>query len=168
MGYLVQTLWLVPLSIHLGYFWATLQHFPDVLTMAAEGGQASRLNFAFGWCGVVFMANMIFWGLLIWLPKMRDSMLQVPAREYWLSLPERRSDLISRLRSMCSASLFGLNVFFLAVYQMIYQSHVSRPYLAISSVHLVVFFMVFPLLVALFSMAFTLRGLAVDGNKRGS
>ena len=165
MGYLGQVIWFIPLAMHGGYFLATLPHFTAVLKVAEHASGIARWQFAAGWCAVVGAANLAFLVLMIWLPKMRDTMLQVPGSRYWLSGVEPRRELISRLRGICAAALFGLNIFFLAVYQMIYQSHVARPYLKMSSATLVIFFMIIPLLVSLISMVLTLRSLAVDSRE---
>ena len=162
MAYLGQLIWLVPLALHAGYFLATVFHFSPLLRVAEQSHEIARWQFAVGWCAVIGAANLAFLVLIYWLPRMRDSMLQVPGRDYWLSTSELRIELVSRLRGVCSSALFGLNIFFLAVYQMIYQSHVSRPFLVMSQVYLIIFFMIIPLFVSLFSMVLTLRSLAAD------
>lgn len=169
MGHVNSVIWIVPLAVHVGYFWATVFHMPPFLQVAADGGGTFRATFIIGWCAVIGAANSAFGLLIVLLPRLKDSMLQVPGKAYWLSSAKLKRELVTRLRSVCTAALFGLNIFFLAVYQSIYQSHLDTPYLRMSVPRLVVFFMVVPLLVSVISIGFTVRSLAVDarGEKNG-
>ena len=127
MRFLGRVLFIVPLSIHIGYLAAT---FPELATMVghtAENAGVPKARFALFWCLTIALANIVFIALYWLMPKMRDSMLRVPGAAYWLSAGDRRTELITRLRGIIEAALLGLNVFFFAVYQSIYQANALAP-----------------------------------------
>ncbi|MCP4677833.1 MAG: hypothetical protein GY854_20405 [Deltaproteobacteria bacterium] len=166
MRHVSTVLWLVPLAVHIGYILATSPHLPPTVGVTAdESGTSARLFLAV-WFAIICAANTAFIIVRNRLPNFGDAMLAVPGQKHWLSTPENKNELIERLRGICEASLLGLNVFFLAVYQSIYQANVTRPFLTMSTSVLIFFFMALPLLVSVISMFITLRGLAADARKQ--
>ncbi len=165
MRYLGSVLWFVPFFVHIGYLLATYMHLPPEIGVDSVGSGTSVMLFIVGWFAIVGSANLAFMFLYIRLPGFGDRVLAVPKQDYWLSTAELRGELIDRLRSICDAALFGLNVFFLAVYQIIYQTNAVVPFLSVPPAALVFFFMILPLLVAVIAMLVTIRGLAADARK---
>jgi hypothetical protein len=156
-------LWLVPLSVHMGYILATYSHLPEALGSSSEV-ETSTIYFLLGWFAVLGAANISLYFIQLRLPYFGDKMLSVPGRDYWLSTPELRNELVEKLRGICETSLLCLNVFFLAVYQGIYQFNAINPSITFPVFPLVVFFMFGPLLltagymiVATFRMALEAR-----------
>ena len=146
MRHLGKVLWLVPLSVHIGYISATYWHLPTYFG-ADSVGATDRTALMIEWFAIIGMANLVFSLLHVRLPRFGDRMLAVPGKAYWLSTEERRIELVERLKGVCESALFNLNIFFLAVYQSIYQSNVVRPAVFIPQSVLVFFFMVVPLFV---------------------
>ena len=162
MRHVSAVLWLVPFAVHVGYILATSAHLPSMVGVTDdEPGTSARL-FLSVWFAIICAANISFVIVRNRLPHFSEGMLAIPGQKHWLSTPENKHELIDRLRGVCEASLLGLNVFFLAVYQSIYQANVSRPFLTMSTSVLIFFFMALPLLVTVISMLITLRGLAKD------
>ena len=157
MRSLSNIIWPIPFAVHIGYVLATASHLPSTL-----GGSAGTQTgfFLFVWLTLVALANGAFVFLLIRLPYFGSSMLRVPGQRYWLATGKRKAELISRLRGICETALFGLNIFFVAVYQAIYQSNTFQPYLSIPLTVLLVFFMGLPLFLAVIYMIMTIRALA--------
>ncbi len=164
MRYVSSVLWIVPLAVHVAYILATSPHLPPLVGVNAGAAGTPVTHFLGGWFIVITLANLAFVVIFIRLPRFGDRMLAVPGQEYWLSSSDRRADLVDRLRGICETALLGLNVFFLAVYQSIYQSNVTLPFLVVPMVALVMFFMVLPLLVAVIAILLTVRGLAAEAN----
>ena len=143
MRFLGRALFIVPLSVHIGYLAAT---FPDLANMVghtAETAGIPKARFALFWCLTIALANVVFIALYWRMPKMRDSMLKVPGAAYWLSTAERRTELVTRLRGIVEAALLGLNVFFFAVYQSIYQANVLAPVVSFQPAVLITFFLAY-------------------------
>ena len=59
----------------------------------------------------------------------------------------------------------GLNIFFIAVYQSIYQSNTLTPALSFPPAVLITFFMVAPILMILVAGLLIVRGLALDAER---
>ncbi len=165
MRHLSTWLWLVPLAVHGGYLLATYDHLP--LDVGAMGGAGtSRRQFIYEWLGIISAANIVF-SIVYWkLPHLNDGMLAVPGKAFWLSTDERKAELIERLRGICEISLFGLNVFFLAVFQFIYQTNVRQPILSMRTETLVAFFVVLPLLAVVIVMLLSVRSLAAAARRQ--
>jgi hypothetical protein len=121
-----------------------------------------RAQFAAQWLGIVTTANLCLVLLHLFLPKLPQRLLQVPGHQHWLACDATRKELLSRIRFALEASLLGLNVFLLAVYQLIYESAVPRPLLYFSPEVLVWLFMVLPVTMALAAAGLTIQGLARD------
>ncbi|MCP4602065.1 MAG: hypothetical protein GY847_16375 [Proteobacteria bacterium] len=166
MRYIGSTLWLVPLAVHVGYILATHTHLPPEIGVEPETPGTSVIHFLVGWIAIIGAANLAFAFLHIRLPSFSNRMLGAPGQAYWLSTTERKEELIDRLRSICEAVLFGLNVFFLAVYQSVYQTNAMAPFVNISMAVLVFCFMLLPLLVVIIAMLITIRGLAFDAKDK--
>jgi hypothetical protein len=147
----------VPLAVHIGYVLATYSHLPPMIGRVS--GTQTEL-FLGTWLGIVTLANGAFVFLLVRLPHFGSRMLKVPGQRYWLATGERKDELVSRLRGICEIALFGLNVFFIAVYQAIYQGNTLHPYLFIPFSVLVFFFMGLPLFSTVVYMVIAIRGLA--------
>jgi hypothetical protein len=152
-------LWIVPFAAHVGYVLATFDQLPGHLGEDGGTGGATAL-FIVEWFAVLGAANLAFTALHLRLPRLRDGMLSVPGRDWWLADPERRAELVDRLRAVCEVALLMLNVFFLAVYQSIYQTNTPLPILALPPPVLIAGFMLAPLLAVVAHLAWTLRTLA--------
>lgn len=94
------------------------------------------------------------------MPKFNNTLLSVPNKAYWLGSEEKKQILVDKLRSMLETTLLLVNVFFIAVYQLIYQTNVRTPVIQLPLQILIVFFMGFPLVVAIIHMFFVVRSLA--------
>jgi hypothetical protein len=144
---LSRVLWLVPFAVHLAYLLATSRELPAAFgarPWAADAGVSMRL-FLVEWLTIVAVANAALAAVHIRLPRFGDRLLSVPQKELWLSSPALRGQLVERLRGFLETALLLLNVFFLAVYQRIYQSNVAAPTASLPEELLVVGFMVVPL-----------------------
>lgn len=159
MRHLGRVLWLVPLSVHIGYISATYWHLPQYFG-SDSGESTNRTILMIEWFAIIGMANLIFSFIHVRLPRFSDRMLAVPGKAYWLATEERRIELVERLKGVCESALFNLNIFFLAVYQSIYQSNVMRPTMFIPPSVLVLFFMAVPLLVLVAAVLAASRTLA--------
>ena len=164
MSYLGSILWIVPLLIHVAYILATYDHLPAALGPRAGEGIPPKTFFIW-WFAIIGLANLAFTFLHVRLPKLKKKSLVVPGQAYWLSTSELKKELVDRLRGIIEAALLGLNVFFLAIYQMIYQTNAVRPVIVISLPMLVSIFMGGALIVVVGSMIITIRGLAKDAPK---
>jgi hypothetical protein len=60
-----------------------------------------------------------------------DRVLSVPGKEFWFKNNENRSRLINKLKELLDTILILLNILFLAVYQLIYQSNMATPVMII-------------------------------------
>jgi hypothetical protein len=117
------------------------------------------------WLTFVALANGAFIFLLVRLPHFGNRMLKVPGQSYWLATGERKDELVSQLRGICEIALFGINIFFVAVYQAIYQSNTLHPYLVVPFSVLVFFFMGMPLFSTVIYMVMAIRSLAVKARR---
>jgi hypothetical protein len=160
-------LWLVPLATQIGYILATYDELPAMVGAGPESSGTDAMIFIVEWFAIVGLANLAFAIIHVRLPRLGDRMLAVPGRAHWLSSPERRAVLVDRLRGVCEITLLLLNVFFLAVYQNIYQTNVPAPVVAIQTGILVPFFMVLPLAAVAVSLLVVLRNLAAEARRAG-
>lgn len=166
MGKLSNLLWLVPLSIHGAYMLATFFHMPpEIGSFDGAPGTSTPLFYTW-WLAIVIAFNATFIYLNIRLPQLPRRMLSVPNQDFWHGTPDRKNELVERLRGICDTTLLCLNVFFLAVYQSIYQSNAQQPFLSVSTISLIFFFMVIPLLIIVVFMIFTVKGLASQAQTR--
>ncbi len=159
MHRLGSALWILPFAAHVGYILATFDHLPGQLGGDEEAGTATWA-FIVEWFAVLGAANLAFAVLHLRLPRLGDRMLAVPGRNWWLADGERRTGLVDRLRGVCEVALLMLNVFFLAVYQSIYQTNAALPILSLPPWVLIGGFMIVPLFVIAAYFAWTLRSLA--------
>jgi len=165
MRFLGRVLFIVPLSVHIGYLAAT---FPELATMVGHTAKSAGLpksRFALLWCLTIALANIVFIAVYWIMPKMKDSMLRVPGAIYWLSCEERRTELVARLRGVVEVSLLGLNLFFFAVYQSIYQANALAPAVSFQPAVLIIFFMIAPILMILVWGVLVIRGIALDASE---
>lgn len=149
--------WVVPAAIHVGYILATFAQLPEHLGRGEDGTPA--WVFIIEWFAIIGVANLAFALLHIRLPRLSDRMLAVPGKEYWLSTTELRAELVCRLRGICEVVLLMLNVFFLAVYQTIYQANTASPIIRLPDFVLIGAFMVFPLMAVVAHFLFTMHSL---------
>ncbi len=157
MSSLSSAIWMIPLAVHVGYLLASYSHLPPSI-----GGAPGTPTWLFlsMWLPIVAVANGAFLFIIVRLPRFGSRMLRVPGQRYWLATKERKGELVSRLCGICEIALFGLNIFFFAVYQAIYQGNTLHPYLFVPFSALVFFFMGLPLLFIVIYMVITIRGLA--------
>jgi hypothetical protein len=147
-------LWVAPFAVHLAYLLATSRGLPETFgarPWAQDPGVSSSVLLV-EWLAAVGLANVALLAVHIRLPRFSDRLLSVPGKERWLSTPEGRAALIEHLRGFLETALVLLNVFFLAVYQAIYQAAVPHPALSLRFELLAVGFMGVPL--ALIAAAF--------------
>lgn len=143
MTMLSRTIWLIPFFTHIAYVAAT---YPGLAGYVGTYGESSSTLLVIEWFALLGAMNLSFGLLHIRLPKLSDKMLSVPGKDYWLATPTLRSDLVERLRGLCEAALTLLNIFFLGVYQYIYQSWAERPVLEFPPLYLVAGFIAGPIL----------------------
>ena len=165
MKHLSSVLWFIPAAVHVAYILATYSHLPLVLGINAQSKGISTSFFIIEWAAVVGLACIFFGILHVRLPRLSDKMLSVPGKQYWLSNKERKAELIDRLRSITETILLMLNIFFLAVYQNIYQTNATRPVISIPSKVLITGFMVAPLILILVNILNQLRIMARESTK---
>ena len=161
MKHLSRALWLVPLIAHVAYLLATSRALPEAFgakPWSSDDGASSRL-FLVEWLSVVGLANAALLAVHVRLPRLGDRLLAVPRKDYWLGSEAHRAELVERLRGFVETALLLLNVFFLAVYQSIYQSNAARPSVFVPRDVLVVGFMAVPLLLVALAFARLVLGL---------
>ena len=160
MSTLSRFLWLAPFAAQIAYILATYDQMPRLMG-ASPGDPGTRLHFFIAeWFAVVGIANIIFVFVHLKLHTFSDRMLSVPGKAYWLATEERRRTLLDRLRGILEVSLFLLNVFFLAVYQSIYQTNVTRPLFQLSEPILLFGFMILPVAIILAYLVWSMLGFA--------
>ena len=160
MSFINRTIWLLPLALHIGYAVAASAHFPQAVGRTAESAGMLLARFYLLWFLGIGVANLAFVILKKRLPTLNDKMLSVPAKEVWLATEENRTMLIGRLGGLVETALFGLNIFFLAVFQAIYQANVIRPLVALPLPVLLVGFMLVPLLLVAVHFVYVVVGLS--------
>ncbi len=162
---LLGAVWLMPLAIHLGYAIATYSHLPSVIGTGPGDPGTPLQTFAFGWAAITGAANFAFVFLYVRLPHFSPKDLRVPGQSYWLATPERKADLIERLRGICETALFSLNLFFAAVYQAVYQANAHAPFMTVPFPALITFFMALPILGLTAILGLTVAKLAKEARK---
>jgi hypothetical protein len=165
MVYLSRVLWMLPFAVHLGFGAAVFNHFPMHVGRTIERGGTPLVHFYALWFSTVAAADMVFVLLSLRMPHLKDRMFSVPSKAYWLSTPETRRELFSRLRGIIDAALLGLNVFFLAVFQAIYQANTVNPAISLNLPVLIVGFMIVPLLLLTAYLVAVILGLRVNREK---
>lgn len=168
MKNLGSVLWIFPAAVQIGYFLATYDELPPEIGAGPSGGGTEMNIFVVEWFAIIGLANAAFALLHVRLPHLGDRMLAVPGKEYWLATPERRALLVDRIRGICEASLLLLNVFFLAVYQRIYETNVATPVLKVPPLVLVPFFMALPVVAIVVVVVAALRSLAAEARAAGA
>ena len=161
MRLLSRVIWLAPLAAHLAYLLATSEELPDALgarPWSSDAGTSTRL-FLVEWLAIVGLANASLLAVHVRLPRFGDRMLSVPRKDWWLASKERRAELVERLRGFVETALVLLNVFFLAVYQRVYQSNAAPPRVSVPEDALVVGFMGVPLALVLLAFVRLVLGL---------
>lgn len=164
MRHLGIVLWLIPFFAHLGYGLATFDHLPVKIGTNLNDPGTWRWVFGLEWGATLLISNGLMLFIYIRMPHLKDHWLAVPGRAHWLQDSEHRSDLIERLRGIVEISLLGLNVFFIAVYQYIYQANTASPILSIRLEVLFFFFLALPLLAMLMAIALSIRAIARGGS----
>lgn len=168
MRHVSKLLWIVPLAAHLAYLCATADQLPPAMGEALGEPGISTPLFLLEWLAITALANLAFLALHLRLPQLSDRMLQVPGHRYWLSSTETRGELVARIRFTIEATLLSLNVFLVAVYQLIYESSVPQPIVVFAPVKLIVLFMALPLLTALVLTGSTMLGLWREAKSTGT
>ena len=158
-------LWLLPVAAHIGYILATYDKLPGTIGSGGGEGGTNIYVFIVQWFTLVGLANVAFAFIHIRLPRFSDRMLSVPNKDYWLENTQRRARLVERIREQIEATLLMMNIFFLAVYQNIYQTNVQGPVLQIQQMILVSFFMILPLVIVVGVFLFGMRSLASEARK---
>jgi Ca2+/H+ antiporter len=155
MRFFNRALAFVPLSIHIAYAAATLAHLPpDLGRTAATQGTKTAVCLIL-WFFVVGLCNAAFIFLHMRMPKFRNSFLTLTKRADSPEMSEeRRAETVRRFQSIAETALLSMNVFFLAVYQAVYQANVLLPVMQFPMPVLFVGFMVAPLLLTAVHIAF--------------
>jgi hypothetical protein len=159
--HLSRVLWLAPVIVHLAYLLATSRDLPEAFgakPWSSDAGTSTRI-FLVQWLAIVGLANAALLAVHIRLPRFGDRLLSVPRKDYWLGSGAHRAELVERLRGFLETALLLLNVFFLAIYQSVYQSNAARPTVSVPSDALVVGFMGVPLLLVVAAFLRLLVGL---------
>jgi len=154
-------LWFAPLAVHVAYLLATSRGLPAALgarAWADDPGVSSRILLV-EWLTILGCANGALLFLHVRLPHFSDKLLAVPGKAHWLSGPAPRAELTERLRGFLETALVLLNVFFLAVYQSIYQVAAPQPVVTMRFEILAVGFMGVPLLLIAIAFARLVFGL---------
>ena len=160
MSFISRTLWLVPFALHIGYAAAVFPHFPQTIGRTAARSGTLLDRFYLFWFLVVVAANLAFVLIRKRLPTLNDRMLSVPSKQVWLATAANREVLVARLGGIVETALFGLNIFFIAVFQAIYQANVVKPLIALPMPVLLVGFILFPLLLVCIYFIYVVHGLA--------
>jgi hypothetical protein len=148
LKHLSRVIWLVPVMVHLAYLLATSRAFPEAFgakPWSSDPGTSTRI-FLVEWLSIVGLANAALLAVHIRLPRFGNRLLSVPRKDHWLGSDTRRAELVERLRGLIETALVLLNVFFLAVYQSVYQANAAKPAVSIPADVLVVGFMAVPIL----------------------
>ena len=159
MRFLIRLLVFVPLSVHVAYATATIRHLPVRLGQTPDSIGTDRLNALILWFCLIGLCNLAFIFLHVRMPKFKDAALTLPGMKAVPSDPEARADLVSRLRAVAETALFSLNLFFLAIYQAVYQANTPHPTLQFPRAVLFVGFMVVPLFVVIVHVGLTVHRL---------
>jgi len=161
LKHLSRAIWLVPMIAHVAYLLATSRGLPEAFgakPWSSDAGTSTHL-FLVEWLAVVGLANAALLAVHVRLPRFGDRFLSVPRKDYWLGSEARRAELVERLRGFVETALLLLNVFFLAIYQSIYQSNAARPAVSVPQEVLVVGFIAVPLLLVALAFARLVAGL---------
>jgi uncharacterized membrane protein len=138
-------LWLVPLVIHVAYLATTAQRLPASVGAGIETPGTPRQIFVASWALSLILSNAALIWIALRLDSFRDHLLSVPRKDYWLGTARRRRQAVSRIMSIVETALFSLNVFFLSIYQLIYQTNVATPLVSFPRIVLIVGFTATPL-----------------------
>ena len=149
-----QTLWILPLVIHIAYLTATLPYLPDTIG-SVNSFTANHSSFVFQWMGTIIFANVSLFFLDIRLHTFSDKILSVPSKDYWLKDSAHKKMLITKLKELIETILFLINIFFLAIYQLIYQSNVTTTVFKLPGVILFYAFIILPLTTIIITLAST-------------
>ncbi len=154
-------LWVLPLVIHVAYLLATVPHLPNHIG-DAQSFAGNVPSFLLQWAGTILFANAALVIVKFRLPSLSDRQLAVPGRDYWLQTPERRTELLSRLRGLIETCLCLFNVFLLAIYQRVYQTNAVDPVLRMPDQLLMAGFVALPLMVMGVTIAMSMISLKKD------
>ncbi len=162
---LLRYLWVFPFAVHMGYIAATCQYFPA--RVGSEVGHAISPTFFFGeWLAIVVLSNIAMVALRVLMPRFNDRILSVPRKEYWLANPERRQTLILMLQGFMETVMVLLNIFFLGIFQWVYQSNVGMPVVRLPVMVIVPGFISVPLILVMFFMIGLMRTLKKAEDKK--
>ena len=166
MSYLSKILWIVPFAVHIGFAVSVVDQFPENVGRTPSSDGVPLMYFYCFFFASVIIANGLFSYLYVKMPTFKDRMFSVPQRAFWLSDDQHRKQLVSKLRGIIEVSLLGLNVFFLAVFQSIYQANVVYRTIALNPVVLLVGFMLAPLLLVVVYFVLSVISLSRGGNEK--
>jgi hypothetical protein len=147
----------VPLAVHIALAAATVRDLPTHLGRTVDRpGMDTKLCLA-AWVVLTLACNTAFTFLDLRMPKFKDAALRLTGRSRRPLTREARNDLVSRLQAVAETALLCLNIFFLAVYQAVYQANTPYPILQFPMIVLFVGFMLVPLLLLVFYIALTVH-----------
>jgi len=164
MPSLSRFVWLLPLAIHIGYLFSTFSYMPMFIGRTYDNFGIPVSSFYIAWLSIIFLANFVFVFLHFRLPFFKNKMFAIPKRDFWLETQKNKEELIRRLRGIIEVSLFGLNIFFLAIYQSIYQANVLDAVVIFPKLILLLGFMVVPILIIFGVMIIVLKNLKLDAD----
>ena len=145
MGFLYRLIAFIPLSVHAAFAAAVAEHLPARLGMTVDAPGIDTNECLIGWALLVGLCNLSFVLLYLKMPTFKDKSLSLPGLPRSLG-PEMREELVRRLRGVAETALLGMNVFFLAVFQAVYQANAAHPLIRFPVPVLLVGFMLVPLL----------------------
>lgn len=143
----------LPLAVHIAFAAATARDLPARLGRTVDDpGMNTQICLA-AWIVLVGACNIAFTFLDLRMPKFKDAALRLTGRSRQSLTQEARTELISRLQAVAETALLCLNIFFLAVYQAVYQANTPYPILQFPMTVLFVGFMLVPLLLLVLYIA---------------
>ena len=146
MGILYRLIAFIPLLVHAAFAAAVAEHLPGRLGMTVDAPGMDTTECLVGWALLVGLCNLSFILLYLKMPSFKDKTLALPGLPRNGLGPEIREELVRRLRGVAETALLGMNVFFLAVFQAVYQANVAHPLIRFPAPVLLVGFMLVPLL----------------------
>lgn len=162
MTIVLRYLWLFPFTIHFAYALATFRYFPDFVGHNSDA-MSGRTLFIVEWALIVLLSNGALIYMVHRLPKFNNRILAVPNKDYWLKSEETKQLLIQKLQGMLESILVMSNIFFLGIYQFLYQTNVQIVALKLPSVVIFSAFIAVPMVLA-FVQVFTIHRRLKKGN----
>jgi len=130
-------LWAILFLSSILYLIATYETMPDRIAVQFDVNnkpirwQNKHGFFAWHLC-LLLGLNLIFLSIQLYLSKIRDSLINVPWKDYWFSTPERKSTALTMMKTALVYAGVFINFTYLLVYHVIYQENVSGAFPRVS------------------------------------